>query len=96
MARLIKSGIYLDIYYYELSDDGTMVVDPLVYDPNSMGYVQNVTAHNYDDIFPLKRCMCGGIELTCPRNSLKFIETVYDTNVMVPKYKCVNSTWIAV
>ena len=83
MARLIKSGIHLDLFYYELNDDGTMVVDREMY-----LYDEHRTHHEYDDIFPLKKCMYGGVELTCPTNSLKFLDIVYGENVMVPKYKC--------
>ena len=91
MARLIKGSRQLDIYYYELSDDGTMIVD------REMDYYdENRTLHYYDDVFPLKKCMHGGVELTCPRKPLTFLEIVYGENVMIPKCKCVNSTWITV
>ena len=92
MARLIKSGHQLDIFDYETSEDGTMLVD------HEMEYYgeRYGTVHYYDDIFPLKKCMYGGVVLTCPRNPLKFLEITYGEDVLIPNRKCVNSTWITV
>ena len=86
MARLIKGGPRLDLFDYETSEDGTMLVD----------HEYDEYVHYYDDIFPLKKCMLGGVVLTCPRNPLKFLETHYGKGVIIPKYKCANSTWITV
>ena len=88
MARLIKGTHYLDIYSYELNDDGLILDHAMEY------YDENKVVHLYDDVFPLKSCMFGGLELSCPSQPHKFLEIVYGKNVMIPKYKCVNSTWI--
>ena len=91
MARLIKGDCHLDIFYYELRDDGSIIFDHEDYDTGEIR-----TIYDYDNVFPLKKCMFGGVEMTCPGNPLRFLETVYGDNVLPSQYKCVNSTWIIV
>ena len=90
MARLIKGGRHLDIFDYETNEDGTMLID------HEMEYYGDTYGvfHKYDDIFPLKKCMLGGVVLTCPRNPLKFLEITYGKDVVIPKYRCKNSKWV--
>ena len=70
MARLIRGNCRLDIFYYELTDDGLLVDREMEY------YDENGINHEYSDVFTLKRCMYGGVETTCPRNPKKFLEIV--------------------
>lgn len=88
MARLILRNIHLDIFYYEHTDDGLLIDREMEY------YDENAMVHNYSDIFPLKRCMYGGVEVTCPKYPLKFLEKVYGKNVIEPPWKCKNKTWV--
>ena len=92
MARLIKGNSHLDIYYYEISDNGLLVDGDVALEySGTFG-----TLHEYSDVFPLKRCMYGGVEMKCPRYPKKFLEIVYGANVMKPNSKCVNLQWIDV
>ena len=88
MARLFIGNTYLDIYHYEVTDDGLLVDREMEY------YDQNAMTHNYSDIFPLKRCMFIGVEVRCPRNPTKFLQIAYGGDVMKPDRKCSNSEWI--
>ena len=65
-----------------------------MFDRARVWYDEDSAFHEYDDVFPLKKCMFGGTEMTCPNQPQIFLETVYGTNVMNPHKKCVNSTWI--
>ena len=87
MARLIKGKTWLDVYGYETSEDGTIRID------NEEKKTNN---KKHDGIFPLKKCMLGGVVLTCPRNPLKFLEIAHGKDVLKPNKKCVNSKWIRV
>ena len=86
---MIKGDRHLDIYEYEISEDGAILVD---HESEYYGGTYG-TVHYCDDIFPLKRCMLGGVVLTCPKNPLQFLETTYGKDVLIPKYKCKHSNW---
>ena len=88
MARLLKGYGQLDIYYYELTDDGLLVDREMEY------YDANAMMHEYSDVFPLKRCMYGGVEMKCPRSPKTFLEIEYGEDVMLSNRKCVNSKWV--
>ena len=70
MARSKKGTRVLDIFPCELRNDGSMVVD---------GHLMA-----YDDWFPMKKCMLGRVEMTCPKNPIKFLETHYGSNMLTP------------
>ena len=91
MARLILNNVQLDIFHYEHNDEDGLIVDREMeyYDKEAMN-------HKYLDIFPLKRCMYGGVEVRCPNNPEKFLQIVYGKDVMMPNYKCVHSKWVKV
>ena len=91
MARLIKHNRFLDIFYYELTDDGLLIDRGMEYYDSKYGLT-----HEYSDVFPLKNCMLGGVKVKCPRNPKKFLDTTYRTDVTKPNLKCVNSTWIKI
>ena len=78
----------MDIYNYEITVDGLVIDSEMEY------YDKDAMIHPYTDIFPLKRCMYGGVEMKCPRNPKKFLETAYGQDVMHPEMKCVNSRWV--
>ena len=92
MARLIKGNRYLDLFHYETNEDRTWVVHrAMKEDSGKYG-----SLHYYHDIFPLKKCMLGGVRLMCPANPLKVLETIYGKDAVIPNHKCVNSKWITV
>ena len=49
--------------------------------------------HAYSDVFPLKKCMLGGIEMKCPGNPKKYLDIHYGEDVLLPHKKCVNNKW---
>ena len=87
MARLILGQVHLDIFHYEHTEDGLLIDREMEY------YDETAMTHNYSDIFPLKRCMYGGVEVKCPKYSRKFLKKVYGKDVMKPLWKCKNGTW---
>ena len=81
MARLIRGTHHIDIGYYELTKDGLV---------NDRYYGK---MHAYSDVFPLKKCMLGGIEMKCPGNPKKYLDIHYGEDVLLPHKKCVNNKW---
>ena len=90
MARLILGETFLDIYYYEHTQDGLLI------DRDRARYDEAQMYHNYSDTFPLKRCMLGGVEVKCPKYPIKFLDINYGQNVVMPDMKCKNGKWIKV
>ena len=88
MARVITNNRHLDIYNYEVLDDRLVIDREMEY------YDKDAMNHEYSDVFPLKRCMYGGVELKCPQNPKKFLDVAYGRDVMVPNKKCINSKWV--
>ena len=87
MARLILGNVWLDIFYYEHTQDGLLI------DREKEYYDESQMYHNFSDVFPLKRCMLSGVEVKCPHDPLKFLEIIYGQNVMKPSKKCKNGKW---
>ena len=90
MARLLLGEdiwTWLDIFYYEHTEDGMLIDREMEY------YDETAMTHSYSDIFPLKRCMYGGVEARCPRKPLKFLKKVYGKNVLTPLWNCRNNRW---
>lgn len=88
MARLITSNVQLDLFHYEVTDDGLLIDREMEY------YDENAMVHKHSDIFPLMRCMYGGVEVRCPKKPRKFLEIAYGKDVMKPNWKCNNTKWI--
>ena len=86
MARLIKGRFYLDIFYYEQTGNGFLVDPYPYYYAQEDGYL-----HQYNDVFPLKKCMLGGVGMTCPRNTTKYLIKNFGEDFMTPEYKCFDS-----
>ena len=93
MARLILGTHHIDIYYYELTEDGFFI-------DRNVDMDDVVTAiHKYSDVFPLKNCMLGGVKMKCPAEPKKFLLIVYGKrrgDVTSPNKKCVQNKWIDV
>ena len=88
MARLIKGTTHLDVYYYELAEAG------IVHDHAMDYYDESKSTHSFDEIFPVRRCMLGELEMKCPNDPHKFLETTYGKGaVEKPNKRCVLSTW---
>ena len=88
IARLIKGKHQLDIWHFEQTDNGTLV------DGYPNFYTQkNGHIHLYNDVFPLKMCVYGGVKMACPRMPMKYLKQTYGENAMIPHKRCVNSKW---
>ena len=88
MARLIQGTKQLDIFYYELTEDGFVI------DREREYYDEFAIMHNYSDVFPLKKCMLGGVKMKCPAEPIKFLHIQYGKDVLSPNKKCVQNKWI--
>ena len=89
MARIILHSTFMDIWHYNTTNN--VIVDPYPYNYNQ----KNGNIHQYDDIFPLKRCKLKMIETRCPRDSVKYLEKTFGIgSITNPSRKCKNSKWI--
>ena len=92
MARIILHSTFMDIWHYTTTNQN-VIVDPYPYNYNQ----KNGNIHEFDDIFPLKRCKLKMIEMRCPRDSVKYLDKAYGNgSITNPSRKCKNSKWVKV
>ena len=92
MARIILHSSFMDIWHYTTTNNNVLV-DPYQYNYNQ----KDGNIHQFDEIFPLKRCKLKMIEMRCPRDSVKYLEKAYGNgSITNPSRKCTNSKWIEV
>ena len=91
MARIILHSTFMDIWHYNTTNN--VIVDPYPYNYNQ----KNGNIHQFDEIFPLKRCKLKWTEMRCPRDSVKYLDKTYGNgSITKPSRKCKNSNWIKV